>query len=259
MSVSVSPQSHDRNPGAFRTDDFRSARERLIVALDYPAAQPALDLVGRLDGSCLWFKVGLELYLAAGESIVETLRMRGFRVFLDLKLHDIPNTVAGAVRTLAGSGASMLTIHAGGGPAMLAAAVEAAALSADGPKLLAVTVLTSMDAAQLHAIGVPSPPAEQVSRLANIALAAGVAGLVCSPLEVASIRSEYGAGPRLVVPGIRPADSPAGDQQRFAGPAEAIAAGASMLVVGRPITQALDPSVAAHAMLRQIETALESK
>ena len=252
----ISPATHRHDLPASSVADPRAARQKLIVALDYPSERLALDLVDRLEGRVAWYKVGLELYLACGGSILPRLRDRGLAVFLDLKLHDIPNTVASAVRVLARSGASLLTVHAAGGPAMLAAAAEAAALDSQGPRLLAVTVLTSMDRQQLKAIGVGDAPEDQVLRLASSALSAGIAGLVCSPLEVRRLRAESGTEPLLVVPGIRPAGSAAGDQQRVAGPAEAIAAGASMLVVGRPITQADDPARAADSILEQIAGAV---
>jgi len=234
----------------------QSARDRLIVALDYPTAAAALSLVDRLESRCLWFKVGLELYLATGPSIVETLRARGFNVFVDLKLHDIPNTVAGAVRTLSNVGASLLTIHAAGGRPMLLAAAEAVARTPDGPKLLAVTVLTSMDAQQLSEIGVSATPSAQVLRLARLANAAGIEGMVCSSQEVAQLRSDLGPQGLLVVPGIRPAGSPADDQRRIATPATALADGASLLVVGRPITQSPDPAAATDAILVEMSAAL---
>ncbi|ADW69237.1 orotidine-5'-phosphate decarboxylase [Granulicella tundricola] len=227
-------------------------RDQLIVALDYPTAAAALALVDALDGQCLWFKVGLELYLAAGAPIVTTLRQRGFNVFLDLKLHDIPNTVASAVRSVSSLGASLLTLHAAGGPAMLAAAAEAASATPDAPTLLAVTVLTSMDNTQLNSIGVPGTPADQVLRLAHMAAAAGVPNLVCSSEELTALRRDLGPSPRLVVPGIRPTGASTDDQQRIATPAAAIAAGASMLVVGRPITKAANPAKAAEAILHEI-------
>ena len=232
-------------------------REHLIVALDVPSAADALRMVDRLDGQALWYKVGLELYLAAGPAIVQTLAARGLRVFLDLKLHDIPNTVAAAVRALAQSGASLLTVHAVGGPVMLRAAAQAAAMAVDGPRLLAVTVLTSMDQTQLTATGVDGEPLDQVLRLAQLARAAGIDGMVCSPEEVAAVR---GLTPDslLVVPGIRPAGTAAGDQMRLATPAQGIAAGASMLVVGRPITQAADPGKALAAILTEISSSHSS-
>jgi orotidine-5'-phosphate decarboxylase len=233
-----------------------AARDRLIVALDFPSAASALQLVDRLEGRVSWFKVGLELYLAAGPSIVETLRNRGFHLFVDLKLHDIPNTVAGAVHSLASHGASLLTVHASGGRPMLHAAVEAAARNPDGPGILAVTVLTSMDVEQLEQTGVPGAVALQVQRLAELAACAGVAGMVCSPLEVAQLRSTLGTGPLLVVPGIRPIGASTDDQSRIATPASAIHDGASYLVVGRPIAKSPDPAAAVEAILHQIEQAL---
>jgi orotidine-5'-phosphate decarboxylase len=232
----------------------RDPLDMLIVALDFPSAAAALELACQLQGTCRWFKVGMELYYAAGNAVIEHLRERGFEVFLDLKLHDIPNTVAGAVRSVAGVGASLLTVHAGGGEQMLRAA--AAAASAPGsPRLLAVTVLTSMDAAELSAVGVTDTPAAQVLRLAQLARTVGIDGLVCSPEEVAVVRESMGPGALLVTPGIRPAGSAVGDQSRVATPAEAIAGGASMLVVGRPITQAPDPAKAAAAILDEIRQA----
>ena len=228
------------------------ARERLIVALDFPSAIQALELVDRLGGACRWFKVGLELYLAAGNSIVEALKNRGFSVFLDLKLHDIPNTVASAVRSVAGLGAGLLTVHASGGPVMLKAAAESAAHVEHGPTLLGVTVLTSMDGDQLHSVGVTGTPAAQVLRLGRMARASGIHGLVCSPEEVGELRQALGTQAILVTPGIRPAGSSVGDQKRIATPAAAIAAGASYLVVGRPITQAADPAAATQSILDEI-------
>jgi orotidine-5'-phosphate decarboxylase len=229
-----------------------AAAERLIVALDFPSAPAALHLVDRLDGQCLWFKVGLELYLGAGSGVIATLRERGFRVFLDLKLHDIPNTVAGAVRSVSSLGASLLTLHAAGGPAMLTAAAEAAAALPEAPGLLAVTVLTSMDSEQLQQIGIADAPARQVLRLGRLATSLGMAGLVCSPEEVSLLRAQLGPKPLLVTPGIRPAAAERGDQRRIATPSAAIAEGASMLVVGRPITQAPDPAAAVAAILAEI-------
>jgi orotidine-5'-phosphate decarboxylase len=198
----------------------------------------------------------LELYLSAGSSIVETLVGRGFSVFLDLKLHDIPNTVAGAVRSVSQTGASLLTIHAGGGPAMIEAAVKTAAGIAHAPKLLAVTVLTSMDRQQLEATGVFDSPAEQVARLGKMAIAAGADGLVCSPEEVANLRQVLGPEPLLVTPGIRAEGADAGDQKRIATPQAALYSGASYLVVGRQITQAADPKAAAESILAGMAGAL---
>lgn len=232
----------------------RNPKDRLAVALDFPSAKLALDLVDQLEGSCQWFKVGMELYYATGNSLIETLRNRGFNVFLDLKLHDIPNTVAGAVRSATQAGVSLLTIHAGGGPAMMTAAAEAAK-APDAPRLLAVTVLTSIDAHELTAVGVSSPPAEQVLRLARLAQQSGINGMVCSAEEVGALRSELGKETLLVIPGIRPIGADIGDQKRIATPSAAIERGASMLVVGRPITRAANPAQAAKSILEEIEAA----
>ena len=237
-------------------DTAVNAKDRLIVALDVPSAAQATELAAQLRGTCRWVKVGLELYLAAGTAMVEELTAQGFSLFLDLKFHDIPNTVAGAVRSAASMGASLLTIHAAGGPAMLRAAAEAAAATKNAPQLLAVTVLTSMDKEQLAAIGIETSAADQVLRLARMAIESDIRGLVCSPEEVALLRRELGSEQRLVVPGIRPAGAAAGDQKRIATPADAIRAGANQLVVGRPVTQAADPAKAAQAILDEIGSAV---
>jgi orotidine-5'-phosphate decarboxylase len=229
-------------------------KSRLAVALDYPDAYQAMKLVDSLGQTCQWFKVGMELYYAAGNDMIRQLRDRGFDVFLDLKLHDIPNTVAGAVRSATKAGASLLTIHASGGSAMMTAAAEAAK-APGSPRLLAVTVLTSMDAAQLAGTGITASPAEQVLRLANLARQSGIDGFVCSAEEVASVRAATGPDTLLVIPGIRPAGADIGDQKRIATPAQAIAQGASMLVVGRPITQAADPGAVAEDILDEIAKA----
>jgi orotidine-5'-phosphate decarboxylase len=234
-----------------RLGGLTSAADKLIVALDFPDAAEALALVDRLEGRCKWFKIGLELYLSAGNSVVLELKKRGFSVFLDLKLHDIPNTVAGAVRSVAGSGADLLTVHAAGGPLMLISAAQAVAGVPNAPRLLAVTVLTSMDSSQLAATGISASPAEQALRLAKVAHAAGIRGLVCSPEEAAQMRREL-PDSVLVTPGIRPAGSSVGDQKRIATPAAALAAGADYLVIGRPITQAENPVLAAEAVLAEI-------
>jgi len=231
-----------------------TSKDRLAVALDVADEHEAMKLVERLGQTCHWFKVGMELYYAAGNTIVQQLSDRGFNVFLDLKLHDIPNTVAGAGRSATRAGASLLTIHASGGAAMMQAAADAA--SAPGsPRLLAVTVLTSMDANELAGIGIPASPAEQVLRLARLAQASGIDGMVCSAEEVAALRKETGPNTLLVIPGIRPTGSAVEDQKRIATPAQAIAQGASMLVVGRPITRAHDPAEAAQAILQEIADA----
>jgi orotidine-5'-phosphate decarboxylase len=239
-----------------RLDPLEEARKRLIVALDVPDAASATALVARLDGQCNWFKVGLELFVAAGPSVLKPLLKRGHSIFLDLKFHDIPNTVAGAVRSAASLGVRMLNVHAGGGPAMLEAARAALDGLADPPQLLAVTVLTSMDLAQVGAVGLDRSPSQQVELLARMSLTAGIRGFVCSPQEVASLRALTGPEGVLVTPGIRPAGSETGDQRRIAAPAEALRNGASYLVVGRPITQSTDPAQAAEAILSEMAEAL---
>jgi orotidine-5'-phosphate decarboxylase len=228
--------------------------DRLAVALDFPTGAEALAMVDRLDGACRWYKVGMELYYRAGNQLLEILQKRGFKVFLDLKLHDIPNTVAGAVRTVAQTGVSLLTVHAGGGGAMLQAAAEAAR-TPGAPRLLAVTVLTSMDDGQLASVGVSGGSAEQVLRLARLAQASGITGMVCSAEEVATLRVDFGTEVLLVTPGIRAAGEDEGDQKRIATAGRAIALGSSMLVVGRPITRAADPEAAARRILDEIRKA----
>jgi orotidine-5'-phosphate decarboxylase len=224
--------------------------DRLVVALDFPSFAESLGLINRLQGHVTWVKIGMELFYACGPSILARFRDRGLNVFLDLKLYDIPNTVAAAIHSVADWGPSLLTLHASGGPAMLAAARDAAAGRLG---LLGVTVLTSMDAAELAATGVPHPPEQQVSLLAGLALNSGMAGLVCSAREVGALRQQFGPSPLLIVPGIRPAGAAADDQRRTATPAEAIAAGASQLVIGRPITRAADPAQAFQAILAEID------
>lgn len=240
-------------------DKSSSTVPDIIVALDVPSAKAAMDLVDRLEGQARWVKVGLELYLAAGRPIVEALKMRGLEVFLDLKLHDIPNTVAGAVRSLAGTGASLLTVHAGGGAAMMRAAAEAASYSPDAPRLLAVTVLTSMNTRELAEVGVLDTPAGQVSRLAQLAWDSGMSGMICSAEELQKLRSSLGSKPLLVVPAIRPVGTSTNDQARVATPEVAVARGASMLVIGRPITQAADPAAVLAALIASLSAKVSNR
>ena len=216
----------------------------LIVALDFPDASSALALVTQLDPAQCRLKIGKELFTSAGPQMVRSLVARGFSVFLDLKFHDIPTTVAGACRVAADLGCWMVNVHASGGAAMLSAARAALGDAPDRPLLIAVTVLTSIDEAILHTVGVAGSVAEQVARLAALSADAGLDGVVCSPLEVGVLRAQRGAAFTLVTPGVRPAASGLDDQVRVATPAAAIAAGASYLVVGRPVTQARDPKAA---------------
>ena len=223
--------------------------ERIIVALDGMAPDQALAFTAQLQG-LRWVKVGLELFVQAGPQVVAQLREQGLRVFLDLKFHDIPATMAGACRRAAALGAELITVHACAGSEALQAA-QAAALDGarsaglDSPTLLAVTVLTSWEQQQLQQeLAVSQSIADRVSALAQLSATAGIGGCVCSPLEVATLRSQHPEPFALVTPGIRPAGSAAEDQARVMAPAEAIAAGASQLVIGRPITGATDPSAA---------------
>jgi orotidine-5'-phosphate decarboxylase len=237
-------------------DPLEQARKKLIVALDVPDAASAHAMVDRLENTCHWFKVGLELFTAAGPSVIEPLLKRGHSIFLDLKFHDIPNTVAGAVRSAASLGVHMITIHGAGGPAMLAAARKAIEGRSNPPQLLAVTVLTSMDIAQLAATGNEHSPAGEVELIARMAMTEGIRGFVCSPQEVEKLRQITGPEGVLVIPGIRPAGAGVGDQKRVATPAEAMRHGASYLVIGRPITQASNPAESAEAILREMAQAL---
>ena len=227
----------------------------LIVALDFSNAASALALADRLDPGLCRVKVGKELFTSAGPQIVRALVTRGFAVFLDLKFHDIPNTVAGACRAAADLGCWMINVHAAGGAAMLSAARSALGDAAERPMLIAVTVLTSTDEAGLHAVGVAGSIADQVARLAALSAAAGLDGVVCSPLEIGLLREQRGAAFKLVTPGVRPTASGLDDQVRVATPSAAIAAGAHYLVVGRPVTQAPDPLAALAAINAEIAEA----
>jgi orotidine-5'-phosphate decarboxylase len=226
---------------------------RIIVALDYADATSALALVERLDPALCRLKVGKELFTAAGPELVRTLVARGFEVFLDLKFHDIPNTVAAACRAAAGLGVWMLNVHASGGRRMMTAAQEALADLPKPPLLIAVTVLTSMSAEDLGEVGVAGTPADQVLRLARLTQACKLDGVVCSAQEAAMLRADLGADFRRVTPGIRPAGAETGDQRRVMTPAEALRAGATDLVIGRPITAAADPLAA----LKAIQTGIQ--
>lgn len=229
----------------------------VIVALDCSAAD-AMTLAHALRGRVAWLKVGMTLYYAEGPKIVEALRDMGFSVFVDLKLHDIPHQVAGAAASIARTGAAMFTIHASGGREMMHAAVASARQAAEEvglplPYVVAVTVLTSTDDATLAEIGIARPVPEQVRLLAELAQESGVDGVVCSPNEAAVMREILGVAALVVTPGVRPAWADANDQARFATPAAALAAGASHLVIGRPITGAPDPAHAADRILSEIE------
>ena len=218
----------------------------VIVALDFASAQPALDLVARLSPDLCRLKVGKELFTRSGPVLVENLQQRGFEVFLDLKFHDIPNTVAAAVRAAADLGVWMVNIHASGGRRMMEAAVAELEGVDNKPLLIGVTVLTSMSDADLNELGYEETAAQRVQRLAALAADCGLDGVVCSALEAPALREARGEGFRLVTPGIRLAGDAAGDQRRVVTPADALALGSDYLVIGRSITAAADPLAALH-------------
>lgn len=224
----------------------------IIVALDNPSTAQALDLAHRLSPSLCRLKVGKELFTRSGPGLVEDLHRLGFEVFLDLKFHDIPNTVAGAVRAAADLGVWMVNVHASGGSRMMSAALEAIAGMAQRPILIGVTVLTSMSAQDLLEVGCGVSPEEQVMRLAALAADSGLDGVVCSALEATALRSAHGANFCLVTPGIRLAGDDSSDQRRVATPAAARAAGSDYLVIGRPITAAADPLAALQRVREQL-------
>jgi orotidine-5'-phosphate decarboxylase len=234
-------------------------RERLIVALDVGAAATARKIMRGLGESVSTYKVGMQLYTAEGPLVVRDLVAGGRQVFLDLKYHDIPNTVASAVAEAAGLGVSMLTVHASGGEKMLRAAAEAARKANPSLVVLAVTVLTSLGEEDLPQIGVSAPVQDQVLRLAEMALGAGCGGIVASAQEARALRQKLGDGFALVTPGVRPAGARHDDQARVVTPVEAMAAGATHIVVGRPITEAADPAQAAKEILRQMEGYVSSQ
>jgi len=238
------------------------AANKTFCAIDTVDTAVAARLINRLQGAVGGIKLGLEFFTAHGPDLVRRLVGLETRLFLDLKLHDIPNTVAGAVRAVAPLQPDMLTIHASGGPAMMRAARSAADETAAKagtrrPNLLGVTVLTSLDQSDLISVGVSQAPLDQVRRLAALAQASGMDGVICSPFEIAALRADCGKDFLLVVPGIRPAGAEMGDQKRVMTPGEAVAAGADRLVIGRPITEAADPRAAALAIAEEIAAAIE--
>ena len=226
-----------------------------IVALDVPSAREAAAAVAKIGDAVSFYKVGLELFIADGRETLAMLRGEGKRVFLDLKLHDIPRTVERAVASCMSLGADLLTIHAQGSEAMVAGAARAVAAAGADTKILAVTLLTSLDAADLAKLGVSRTPEEEVVALGRLAAGAGAHGLVCSPREAAALRSALGPDVILVTPGVRPAGGDVGDQKRVATPADAIRAGATHIVVGRPVLAAPDPRAAALAIRAEMDSA----
>lgn len=230
---------------------------KIIVALDYSDAQPALELVARLEPALCRLKVGIELFTAARSRLIEQLMQRDFEIFLDLKFHDIPNTTAQACKAAAELGVWMVNVHALGGRKMMEAAREAMSLYTKSPKLIAVTLLTSMAQEDLSDLGITATPADIVLRLAKLARDSGLDGVVCSAREAALLRQHCGSEFCLVTPGIRPSDAAADDQLRIMTPCAALDQGADYLVIGRPITRAADPLQALQNIVKQIK--FESK
>jgi len=228
-----------------------TASDRVCIALDFPGGKEAVSMAQRLAGRAGWMKVGLEVFVAEGPALVERIAKTGARVFLDLKFHDIPATVAGAVASAARSGADMVNVHASGGRAMLEAARKAAD-AAKLPKLVAVTLLTSLDLAALADLPISGHPEGIARRLAVLAKDCGLDGVVCSATDLPAIRGACGPDFLTVVPGIRPAGADVQDQKRVATPASAVAAGADILVIGRPVTGASDPAAALDRILAEI-------
>ena len=224
----------------------------LILALDLETRESALDMLNQIGDSLEWVKIGLQLFTAHGPDLVREIADRGYKIFLDLKLHDIPNTVAKSVQSIAKLPVGLLTLHASGGGEMLEWARKARDEQAPDLNLLAVTVLTSMDARQLHSLNVSAEPAEQVEHLADLSLRAGIQGLVCSPLELPLLRSRFGQKPIIVTPGIRPKGSDSDEQKRIMTPQDAARTGASYIVVGRPILNAENPVVAVKAIWKEL-------
>lgn len=225
----------------------------LIVALDVSSTSEVVRIVDRLGDAVSFYKIGLELFSAAGPDVVKAVKGRGKKVFLDLKLHDIPRTVGRAVKSGATLGVDLMTIHAVGGRAMIRAAKEAAQeFGPQAPKILAVTVLTSLDQTDLADLGVGRDMKAQVEALGRLACSNGADGIVCSPKEVAAMRAALGSAALLVTPGVRPAGADVGDQKRVATPGQAVKDGATHLVVGRPILEAADPCAAARAIVAEM-------
>jgi len=234
-------------------------KPELIVALDVPVRERMPEIVDNLPATITHYKIGLELFVSEGPAVLDYFKKKSKKVFLDLKLHDIPRTVAHAVAAAARHDVAMLSIHAGGGRDMLKAAVNSAGeQEGRAPKLVAVTTLTSLNGEDLRAMGVSRSVAAHTVALGEMAVSVGVDGLVCSPLEARVFRQKMGGDPILVTPGIRPSDSETGDQKRFATPRTAVEAGADFLVVGRPILQAPDARKAAEEILRQMNAVKSS-
>ena len=224
----------------------------LILALDLETREAAVEMLNQIDNSLEWVKIGLQLFTAYGPDIVREIADCGYKIFLDLKLHDIPNTVAKSVQSISKLPVSLLTLHASGGSEMMEWARKVRDEHAPDLNLLAVTVLTSMDAKQLHSLNISAEPTAQVEYLADLSLQAGIQGLVCSPLELPLLRSRFGQNPIIVTPGIRPKGSSSDEQKRIMPPSEAARAGANYIVVGRPILKAKNPAVTVAAIRKEL-------
>jgi orotidine 5''-phosphate decarboxylase, subfamily 1 len=230
-------------------------KEKLIVALDFSDLREALQLVEGLGDCVNFYKVGMQLFYQSGAEIISELAKKDKKIFLDLKLHDIPNTVAGAIQSLSGLGVDMLTLHTLGGPKMMEAAAEAREKYSSGKmKIVGVTVLTSIDSEEASSLGWEKPISEYALSLAGLAKASGLDGVVASPQEAEMIKKQYGANFSVVTPGIRPAGSDIGDQSRIATPSNALASGSDFLVIGRPITQVSNPRKAAEKILEEMKS-----
>ena len=230
---------------------------QLILALDLEEKEQALALLDQLENSLTWVKVGLQMFTRHGPQILEEIAARNYKIFLDLKLHDIPNTVASAIKSLSSCPVEMLTLHASGGSEMIAAAKQARDDSPSDAKLIAVTILTSFNPELLAQVGITTPIPEQVAKLGSLAINSGADGLVCSPHEISTLRDNLGANPLLITPGIRPKGSDTGDQKRIMTPQEAAELGSSFIVVGRPILKAESPQQAALDIQKQLSGSAE--
>ena len=248
MKFSTFALCHQLKSLPISQDMSKQAHCQLILALDLETREEALAMLDHLGGSIKWVKIGLQLFTAYGPDFVREIANRGYKVFLDLKLHDIPNTVAKAVQSIATLPVELLTLHASGGGEMLKWANKSRNDHAPNLNLLAVTVLTSMDEVQLRSLNIEGTPEDQVLHLADMTLKSGVQGLVCSSLELTPLRARFGRDPIIVTPGIRPAGSADDEQKRVMTPAAAAEAGSSFIVVGRPILKAVDPAAAAQSI-----------
>ncbi len=250
-------QTHLTNPQQTQLNRaFMKSQCELIVALDLPSREASLKLLKQLGPSALWVKIGLQLFTRYGPSIVKEISALGYKIFLDLKLHDIPNTVASAIKSLGNLPIDMLTLHASGGEEMLRQASLAQQEALPNARLLGVTVLTSLNQSALNSLGIDTSPERQVLRLAQLCQNAKIHGIVCSPLEISCLKETYGNSIKLVTPGIRPKGICSDEQKRITTPEDAAEKGASYIVVGRPITQAKDPQAVAQSIQQSLTSSV---